>query len=926
MLRQLRSRARAAVLAAAIVTPLALPAQGAAPRRVTSVEGITEYQLANGLRVLLFPDASKPTVTVNITYLVGSRHEAYGETGMAHLLEHLVFKGTPTRKDIPAEMSAHGARFNGTTWYDRTNYYETMPASDENLTWALDLEADRMVHSNIAKSDLVTEFTVVRNEFEAGENNPFGILMQRVIATMYLWHNYGQSTIGARSDIENVPIERLQAFYRKYYQPDNAILVVAGKFDEAKTLQIVQEKFGRIPRPERSLDRGNLLFATYTREPVQDGERTVTLRRTGDVQVAMAGYHTVAAPHPDFAAVDVLSTVLGAVPTGRLHQALVEPQKASNTGAFLFPLREPGFILAFAQLRKEQDLAEARRVLQATIEGVATTPPTAEEVQRAKAELLKDIELTLNNSERVGLDLTEWAAAGDWRLLFLHRDRVEKVTPADVERVAKAYLKPANATIGMFYPTDTPDRAEITEAPDPARLVAGYTGRAVVAAGEAFEATPANIAARTTRTALPNGFKVQLLPKETRGDVVRGQLVLRYGTERTLDADKARLGQLMGQMVTRGTATKTRAQIKDEFDRLKARVNVNGSGQSVGATIEVTREHLVPTLRLVAEVLRQPSFPADEFAQLKTQTLAQLEAQKQEPQVRAVVAWQQKTTPWPVGHVNRPSTIEESIAGFQAATRDEVAAFHRDFVGASYGDLTLVGDFAADSVAALARELFGDWKSPQPYERIRWTAPPVPASAEEIETPDKANAMYVAGFTFPMSDESPDYAAMLVANYVVGGGPLDSRLPVRLRQKDGISYGAGSQFSARPVDASAQWLAFAIYNPENLARLETGVREELERVRKDGITAEELERAKKAILQERTQQRANDGELASALAGQLFWNRTMAFDAALDAKLSALTAAQVNAALRTHLDPAKLVVVKAGDFAKARAKAGTVRP
>jgi zinc protease len=215
----------------------ALPAL--AQERVTSVEGITEYKFANGLHVLLFPDPTKQTITVNVTYLVGSRNEHYGETGMAHLLEHMLFKGTPNHRDIPKEQSNHGARRNGTTSYDRTNYFETFAATDENLNWALDLESDRMVNSFIAKKDLDSEMTVVRNEFESGENDPSNVLQDRAMAAAYLWHNYGKTVIGSRADIENVPIERLQAFYHTYYQPDNCVLTIAGQIDEAKTLQLV---------------------------------------------------------------------------------------------------------------------------------------------------------------------------------------------------------------------------------------------------------------------------------------------------------------------------------------------------------------------------------------------------------------------------------------------------------------------------------------------------------------------------------------------------------------------------------------------------------------------------------------------------------------------------------------------------------------
>ncbi len=265
-----------ALWAASVACLLGAPVSAAeAPKQIVTVEGITEYRLDNGLRLLLYPDSSRPKVTVNMTVLVGSRHEGYGDTGMAHLLEHMVFKGTPTHPNIPKALQDHGAQFNGTTSADRTNYFETVPASDENLEFFIRMEADRLVNSDVRQADLESEMTVVRNEFEQGENSPTSVLMKRITAAAYNWHNYGKPTIGNRSDIERVPIENLRAFYRKYYQPDNVMLVVAGQFDEAKALELVQTYFGAIPRPQRKLD------STYTEEPEQDGERLVTLRRVG---------------------------------------------------------------------------------------------------------------------------------------------------------------------------------------------------------------------------------------------------------------------------------------------------------------------------------------------------------------------------------------------------------------------------------------------------------------------------------------------------------------------------------------------------------------------------------------------------------------------------------------------------------------------
>jgi len=283
---------------------LNLPLIAAPPKKVASVEGITEYQFENGLRALLFPDGSQSKVTVNMTVLVGSRHEGYGETGMAHLLEHMVFKGTPKHPKIPKELQEHGAQFNGSTSDDRVNYFETLSATDENLEFAISMEADRLMNSYIKKEDLDSEMTVVRNEFERGENSPSSVLGKRIAAAAYEWHNYGKSTIGNRSDIERVPIENLQAFYKKFYQPDNVVLIVAGKFDETKALDLVQKYFGTIPRPTRKLDN------TYTEEPAQDGERTVVLRRVGEVSAVGFAYHIPAGPHEDTASLQVLSSIL----------------------------------------------------------------------------------------------------------------------------------------------------------------------------------------------------------------------------------------------------------------------------------------------------------------------------------------------------------------------------------------------------------------------------------------------------------------------------------------------------------------------------------------------------------------------------------------------------------------------------------------
>jgi zinc protease len=891
-------------------------AQKAAPlpagvTQVTSVEGITEYRLPNGLRVLLFPDQSKPTATVNITYLVGSRHEGYGESGMAHLLEHMVFKGSTKHPNVPQELTEHGASPNGTTWYDRTNYFETFAATDENLKWALDLESDRMVNSFIAKKDLDSEFSVVRNEFESGENSPSRVLMDRVLNAAYLWHNYGKSTIGSKEDIERVPIDNLKAFYQKFYQPDNAVLLVAGKFDPAKTLALVNQYFAPIVKPTR------VLPATYTTEPTQDGERSVTLRRPGDTQGLAMAYHVVAGAHPDYAATDVLVDVLTNQPSGRLYKALVETKKAASEWGFTPTLHDPGFAYFYADVRQGRSLDSARTVMVATLDGIGKQPIIAEEVERAKTKLLKDIELLFQKSDELGLTLSEYMATGDWRLIYLYRDNLRKVTAADVQRVATTYLKPSNRTVGTFEPDNKPDRTTVPAAPDVAALVKNYKGEAPIAAGEAFDASPANIDARTKLGTEKNGLKYALLQKQNRGNAVNAEIKLRYGSEATL-TNKPMLASLTASMLDRGTKTRTYAQIKDAFDKAKAQVYFGGGGQTASVGIKTDKEHLNSVLDIALDCLRNPTFPADEFEKLKQERLARLETQKQDPQALAFNLATRLGEPYPKGHPMATLTFEDQIAAIKALKIDDVRAFYKQFYGAQNATLAVVGSFDEATLRQRVDKQLGTWKASTAYTRVPLRIFTGTAQSQSLQTNDKANAMFVTMLKYPMRDDSPDYAALYMANYILGDGFLNSRLSTRIRQKEGVSYGVGSYMYADDNDEVGGFGSYAIYNPDNSARLEQAYKEEVERFTKDGVTADELKAAKSAALQNFQVQRADDRNVASTWAQYLTKaeGRTFAYDAELERRIAALTPEQVNAAVRKYLDYNKLTIVKAGDFSR----------
>jgi zinc protease len=878
------------------------------PKKITEVEGITEYQLPNGLQILLFPDPSAPKVTVNLTVLVGSRHEGYGETGMAHLLEHMVFKGTPTHKDVPKALRDHGAQFNGSTWVDRTNYFEIMNATDENLEFGIRLEADRLINSYVKREDLISEMTVVRNEFEQGENNPQGILNQRMMAAAYEWHNYGKSTIGNRSDIERVPIERLQAFYHKYYQPDNAVLVVAGKFEPAKALGFITKYFGPLPKPERQLD------TTYTEEPAQDGERNVVLRRVGTVGAVGVLYHVPAGPHEDSAAMQVLSTLLTMQPSGRLYQALVATKKVSSVSAFARPTHDPGVFEVMVPVQKGTSPEAIRDDLIGQLEKLADTQFTTEEVERAKRRLHKSRKILMNDPNSVAITLSEWAAQGDWRLFFLSRDRIAKVTPEDVSRVAKSYLRTSNRTVGVYIPTEKPERAAVPETPVLTKILENYKGGKNLVAGESLDPTPAAIEKRLQRSALPSGIKAAVLPKKTRGEAVHLELTLRYGNPDSLKELTSAV-QFLGTLMTRGTKSLKRQQIEDELDLLDATLSPQSGLGNLTFVIETDRTNLPAVLTLFGKVLREPSFPQEEFDILKRQAHEGLVRQQKEPGPLASLALQRKLSPYPKEDIRYVPTIDEGIARLDAVTLDQVRRLYNEQLGATSGELVVVGDFDAEPVLHQVTEILNGWSSKVPYVRIERPAHPEVAGEQVvIDTPDKANAFYFAGLTLAMTDTDPDYAALEVGNFLLGGGTLSSRLGNRVRQKEGLSYGVASQFGADARDKAGRFSIFAICNPANIGKVDKAIAEELARLLKDGVEEKELAEAKKAFLEQLKVSRSGDRQIMSLVANELGDGRNLDYYTDLEKKVGDLTVTQVNEALRRHLTPQRLVIVHAGDF------------
>ncbi len=883
-----------------------------APKLITTVEGVTEYELSNGLRVLLMPDQSQTNIAVNIVYKVGSRHEGYGESGMAHLLEHMLFKQCKKFTDIKKAIAEKGAQANGTTWYDRTNYYEILSASDENLRWAIDMEADRMVNSKILPEELAKEFSVVRNEFEIGENYPSGVLNERILSAMYLWHNYGKSTIGSKEDIERVKADNLKTFYKKYYQPDNAVLIIAGKFDDKKALQYAQQYFGPIPKPTR------VLQPTYTVEPPQDGERQVALRRTGDIQYIGMAYHTPSVADKDYAANDALIEILTNDPSGVLYKKLVDSKLTTGVYGYAQTLHDPGFSYFQAEVPKDKSLDSAKWAFLKTMDNVGTMELTEEDLTRAKNSLLKRIEDQSNKTLELAIALTEFIGAGDWRLAYLYRDRVEKLTVADLKAVASKYYKPSNRTYGLFVPDAAPDRTIVSETPDIAKLLNGYKGKEAVAQKANFENTIENIKKNAEYGNLSNGGKYVLLEKPTKGDKINAQITLRFGDESTL-SNQSEAGAVLAGLLKRGTTTRTKKEITDELDKIKTSISFSSGAGSLNIGINTDKQNLPAALALLEDLLKNPKLDQEEFDKIIMETKAAYETNQNDPQTVASEKLGKLTSNYPPGHPFYASTTDEAIADLSKVKLEDVKNYYKNFYGGNNSVSSFVGEVDKPKVKAFLENTFGKWNSKAAYKQIEPKYFATKATTETINTPDKTNAMLLGGLNLDISRKHPDYPAVILANDLLGGGAfLSSRIPKRLRENEGMSYGAGSFMNVEYKYNTGNWGLYAFFNPLYKGKLDSAIHDEVDKALKSGFTQDELSKAVTSWMeQNRTSLGSNEG-LTGLLNFYLQNDRDLIQYTQFQDKIKALNADTVNAALRKYFDKKKLVMVYSGDFEKGK--------
>lgn len=897
-------------LVQAETTANALPVNGLPEgvQAVTIVQGVAEYRLDNGLQILLSPDDSSSQTSVNMSYRVGSRHEGPGQSGMAHLLEHLLFRGSPAHPDAMAEFSRRGLAANGSTSVDLTNYYATFAGNDDNLRWYLSWQADAMQNARISQEDLDAEMTVVRNEMERGENSPFSMLLQQLGAAAYVWHPYGRSVIGARSDVENVDIGQLRDFYRMHYQPDNASLIVTGRFDALQVLGWIAADFGSIPRPERTLP------AEYTVEPVQQGPRAVWLHRQGGSPLAIVQYHLPSALSDDFVALDIGSAMLADTPSGPLYETLVESGQASSVFGFARAMNKPGHAIFGAQLQPGTEPDSALATLTDTLENSGIGRLDQAALDRLRTAWLNQWNQTWNRPASLAHALSSAVSLGDWRLFFINRMRVEALDLDTVASRLQAWLLPNNRTTGIYLPTEAPayapenPRADLTPWLD--KLETGTTRPSVAA----FDTSPQAIDQATRRSilTLANGpIELALLPKETAGRQVHAYMRLHFGNVDQLHG----LGLVpaaSAAMLMRGTHTMSRQQIDDRLNELDADLGFSSQGNMLTVSMRSAREQLPELIELAFHILREPSFPEGELAQIQRSIRTRVENDLASPGFLVNNTLQRHGQPWKKDDIRYVASPEETLQWSAELTPQRLQDFHARFYGAGEISMAVVGDFDPLTLEQSLRKGLEGWRSAPPYVRIAEPWYPVEPREFHIPAPGKANANFLATMPLQLQDTHPAWPALMLGNYLLGGSE-DSRLWQRVRARDGLSYGVGSGLQASAWEPSGSWTLFASMAPENSDALQKAIGETIDDTLRTGFTQEEVDQGVRSLVNFLQLGRSNDAWLASRWLDYLDTGRSFAWQQHIQDQLLGLTASQVNQAMREFLNPAGLSIAIAAE-------------
>jgi len=905
----------AAVLLAASQWAAALPAN---VEKVETFRGITQYRLkSNGMTLLAVPDRSRPVATFMVVYHVGSRNEAPGNTGSAHLLEHMLFnkstenfgraKGHPTVQEVLYEAGADFRSTNMTTWYDRMNGYSTLPS--DKLGLAMRVEADRLGRALILDSERQSEMSVVRNEYEIGENNPAQALEKAVVGTSIQAHPYHWSTIGYRSDIEGVTTAKLREHYKAFFWPDNAEAILVGDFDPEQALALFDRQFGAFKRAPHAVPK------VITVEPPQEGERRVTVRRPGTLDLVMLAYPRPGAMHPDFMPMEVLSNILAGGVNSRLYQALVEGKIATEVGSDNYTLRDPFPLLVNATLAPGRAHGDAEAALKSALARIASEGVSAQEVARAQRQIEVSVIRSRDGTYNFASNLGEAVASADWKWFLTYVDRIRAVTPEDVKRVAAAYLVPGHATVGWFIAAKAEARTAAASIPQPAPAASSAaTPAAADAPAPMARAANATLIAkpfgeRTHHTLLPNGLVLDVVENHTVPTVsIRG--LVRAGDAMAPQGEPA-VPALMAKMLTRGTRERTKEKIAEQLDDAGATRGYDTAATVLDFNADGLARDLPLMLGVLSEELRDPRLAPEELEKARRELDNDYARADDNTTQRSLQRLRQAV--FPRGHPYYAWSREEKTKSAGSATLEALQRFHGEHFTGANTILCIVGDVDAAAVEKLVRDAFAPMPRGERATLAQMPAAPAEPIAQAVTLRGKANNNIMLASASGLRRRDADYEAALVANAVLGETALSSRLGKRVRDTEGLSYSLGSRL-AYTDEVPGLWYVTVNVAPQNTARALASTREVIAQYAREGPTPAEVEVQKSFFAGNFKVGLGSNAGVASALVTAEHFGFGPRYLDDYPARIRAVTASQVREAMGKHLATDRMSVVVSGDL------------
>jgi len=900
--------------------------------KVKELGGIEEYLYEpNGMSVLLLQDNSVPVATVQIVYRVGSKNEVSGNTGSTHLLEHLMFKGTETFNKkkgtaITDVLQNVGAELNATTWYDRTNYFVTLPS--DKISLALQIEADRMRNSLLLKEDKEAEMTVVRNEFERGENNSDNLLYKEIWASAYIAHPYHHSTIGWKSDIENAPIEVLRNFYNTYYWPDNATLTIIGDFKKENVFELIEQYFGRITKAPKDMPR------PYTEEPKQYGPRKVIVKKPGDLGIVNKSYKIPGALHDDLPALNILGQIMSSGPSAILNRTFIDTRLGVYSYAYVTNFKEVGLFtvaVGFPVTSKHEDI-EAK--INEIVTKIQREGVTQDEIDRVAAQISVQKILARDGSGVIASELNESIAIGDWTDYVTGVERLKKVTPADILRVAQKYLVEDQSTIGYFIPKETgvqkkdgvqannftlnrnafyyrDQKNELSRE----KLSSNIIPEQILNHGDGVISLEKNKMEKTTL-----GYKREKVAgidvvsvKTSAKDFVTISASISLGNY-VNEGKNLIIPSLTASMLSKGTTVNDKFKFSEKLQRLGVGLNVTASNFKINIGFKCLKKDLDEVIVLLAEELRNPLFDVKEFENLKQQLIGNTRQSLNDPFERGRIALSQVI--YPKGNPNYGLSVEDNINNIENATLDEVKVFHKKYFGPDSMHLVVVGDTDGANLNYSLKKSFKDWNGGVIEDMKFQEAKKTRSKTEVITIAEKPSAELFIGQFTGLKREDDDYIPFLIGNYTLGGGGLVSRLMKTVRDNDGLTYNISSSIEGE-LNTGGYWMVNASFNPTLFQKGLDATMFQIDKWVKEGITAEELEKKKANIIGIFKVKMDTTEGISSIILDFIERGWEPSYIDEFPKDIEKVTLKQVNDAIKKYIKLDKMIIIKAGSLDKA---------